>query len=520
MHKSILQLSFLIIVLFASNKALSFVQVNSVTENNPPFNDCSNAYLNVSGDLGGANYAFAGATVITVGFNITVNIEYTVGGITLPAIMAFTQVVDLGFLPVGVYNITTNGVLNGAIGNSVMTASTVTSCCNANPAFASNGTNFCVGESVLLTNSSTGTTSQIWYQNNVAVGTSFDLSTTAGTPGSYVYKLVVTNGICVDSTEYMINVFDPPVITSVMPSSQSVCTGESITFTGSATGAFSYSWYKDNVFAGSGNSFTTTASGVGMHTYMLITLSACADTMETTVEFLAPPTFNSFSVADDSLCLGETASFTSATVGATSETWYENGTMIGSGSILDVTPGTAGSYSYNLTVTDGVCTDSMVQLVQIFDLPMVYLGADTNSCSGPIILDAGAGFDSYEWQDLSVNQTLVADSGTYYVTVADLNGCEAIDSIEVTTCALINELNHDWIKVSPNPTSSSVTFDLGKVFLIIDIQIVNMNGELVLNPQYNNENLIQLDMSNLSDGAYFIQFEIEGIASVVKVIKR
>jgi hypothetical protein len=194
--------------------------------------------------------------------------------------------------------------------------------------------------------------------------------------------------------------------------------------------------------------------------------------------------------------------------------------MIGSGSILDVTPGTAGSYSYNLTVTDGVCTDSMVQLVQIFDLPMVYLGADTNSCSGPIILDAGAGFVSYEWQDLSVNQTLVADSGTYYVTVADLNGCEAIDSIEVTTCASINELNHDWIKVSPNPTSSSVTFDLGKVFLIIDIQIVNMNGELVLNTQYNNENLIQLDMSNLSDGSYFIQFEIDGMASVVKVIKR
>jgi hypothetical protein len=47
-----------------------------------------------------------------------------------------------------------------------------------------------------------------------------------------------------------------------------------------------------------------------------------------------------------------------------------------------------------------------------------------------------------------------------------------------------------------------------------------MNGELVLNTQYNNENLIQLDMSNLSDGSYFIQFEIDGMASVVKVIKR
>jgi len=49
-----------------------------------------------------------------------------------------------------------------------------------------------------------------------------------------------------------------------------------------------------------------------------------------------------------------------------------------------------------------------------------------------VIIDAGAGFASYLWQDSSTNQSIMVTSGgTYYITATNSFGCEMIDSIEV-----------------------------------------------------------------------------------------
>lgn len=513
------RISSLFILFLISTKAYGFVQINSVVENNPPSTDCAITYMNVAGSLGAANYPLNAVNVSVVGFFITIDVNYDDPGIILPAITSFLHVADLGLLPAGTYQVTTNGNLGGTTSSSLVTSLVVDACCNANPIFSSNQTNICVGDSIFLTNSSTGITSQSWYLNNVLVSTSLDYATIGATVGSYVFKLVVTDGVCSDSVTHTVSAYDPPVINSITQSATVACIGEQINFVGNATGAFSYSWLKDNVLAGSGNSFTTTAAGVGIHTYSLIVLSACADTMETTIEFLAPPTFDSFTVSDDSLCLGETVSFTSTTTGSTVETWYENNVMVGSGNDLDATPLTTGIYNYNLTVTDGTCTDSTVQTVQVFDLPIVYLGADTNSCSGAITLDAGAGMTSYEWQDLSTGQTLVADSGIYFVTVTDVNGCMSTDSIQIFTCAGIEELNANLISVSPNPTSSIVTFDLAGTYSALEIQVMDLAGKIVLQKEVYNCNSTQLDFSLFESGAYFVQFNGDGVSFVVKVIR-
>jgi gliding motility-associated-like protein len=77
--------------------------------------------------------------------------------------------------------------------------------------------------------------------------------------------------------------------------------------------------------------------------------------------------------------------------------------------------------------------------VQFFPEIDLDLGNDTLVCDDVILLlDAGAGFESYLWQDSSSLQTYeVATTGIYWVTVTDDNGCEATDSISIALSAAV-----------------------------------------------------------------------------------
>ena len=160
--------------------------------------------------------------------------EYTVGGIVLPAITPFTQVVDCGLLPAGVYTVTTNGVLNSSVTSTQISTLTVNSCCPAAAAFTG-VTDVCVGDSISLINTGSGYTGQSWYEDNVLVGTGVNYGIVASSIGSFTYKLVVTDGSCDDSTEMVVNVLAPAAISSATVDLTPVCPGELVTFTGVST---------------------------------------------------------------------------------------------------------------------------------------------------------------------------------------------------------------------------------------------------------------------------------------------
>ena len=76
--------------------------------------------------------------------------------------------------------------------------------------------------------------------------------------------------------------------------------------------------------------------------------------------------------------------------------------------------------TYVDTLVSALACDSIVttNLITIICDCSFDLGPDTAFCQGQsILLDAGAGFDTYVWQDNSTNQTFTASAtGTYYVT--------------------------------------------------------------------------------------------------------
>jgi hypothetical protein len=87
----------------------------------------------------------------------------------------------------------------------------------------------------------------------------------------------------------------------------------------------------------------------------------------------------------------------------------------------------------DLPYDDTLSNDTLKTSVSVYGITTIDLGPDTIVRALNYTIDAGAGYDSYLWQDGSVNQTLLVDtSGEYRVTVKDGTKCENSDSLIVT----------------------------------------------------------------------------------------
>jgi len=70
--------------------------------------------------------------------------------------------------------------------------------------------------------------------------------------------------------------------------------------------------------------------------------------------------------------------------------------------------------------------------VNVYPVPFVNLGNDSNITSGSITLNAGSGFDNYLWSNgTTIDSLTVSLSGTYSVTVASNFGCTAFDEVNL-----------------------------------------------------------------------------------------
>ena len=89
--------------------------------------------------------------------------------------------------------------------------------------------------------------------------------------------------------------------------------------------------------------------------------------------------------------------------------------------------------TYTVDITSGTTTCQSDVTISVNPSPTVDLGNDVTICSGTAqTLDAGS-HSSYLWSTGATIQTTdVNTSGTYHVTVQDVNGCDASDTINIT----------------------------------------------------------------------------------------
>lgn len=113
----------------------------------------------------------------------------------------------------------------------------------------------------------------------------------------------------------------------------------------------------------------------------------------------------------------------------------------------------AGWYRVTVTNQDG-CISSDSILLELSDIPSVDLGTDVLFCEDEnYVLEPTVNFSTYLWNDDSTDSILIADqSGIYWVSVEDQNGCESSDTIQVETYPLpqINLGNDTLIHLDSN----------------------------------------------------------------------
>lgn len=94
-----------------------------------------------------------------------------------------------------------------------------------------------------------------------------------------------------------------------------------------------------------------------------------------------------------------------------------------------------GDFQLMYTVTDDKgCQGTSVVNVTVNPKPVVDLGEDYTICiDGTTTLDAGAGYENYQWNTGETGQLItVSSKGIYSVEVTDDKGCKGTDAIEIT----------------------------------------------------------------------------------------
>jgi hypothetical protein len=191
----------------------------------------------------------------------------------------------------------------------------------------------------------------------------------------------------------------------------------------------------------------------------------------------------------------------------------------------------SGAYSVEVTSPIGCSALSAPVQVYIHPAPLVNLGNDTAMLPGQtVILNAGAGFNSYLWSTGATTQTINASSATvavinYWVQVTDNNGCKGSDTIQInfTNNIVVSDLKlKREMRFTPNPTDGLIIIHLSGVPCgDIEMEIFSQDGKKVHQEKYNfdsNLQTIQLDLRHLQEGIYLLRVAGNQVAMTRKLV--
>ena len=278
-------------------------------------------------------------------------------------------------------------------------------------------TTFCNSGSVTLRLDSTFAT-YLWSTGET---TQSIVVTTAGT-----YTATVTNGSCQGvSNPITVTISASSLSPTIVASpSLNICPGGSATLD-AGVGYTTYAWSN-----GSPNQ-TVNVSTQGIYT-VTVSQGSCQGSASATLNVGAFPVAVTITPAGPiSVCAGTPVSLDAGS-GFATYAWSNSATT------ETIQP--TSSATYIVTVTKNFCigTDTVVLTVKPLPQPVITPAGPISKCVGDTLtLDAGAGFDSYLWNNGSGTETINPSATGVYSATATLNGCTgASDSVSVTFNAL------------------------------------------------------------------------------------
>jgi gliding motility-associated-like protein len=268
------------------------------------------------------------------------------------------------------------------------------------------------------------------------------LSSLAGQPIVIFRFMFVAGSTCNDFDGFAIDdvsINDAPINITLNTqtknlSCNSVSDGSIIIAASGGTMPYKYAW-SPNV------SSTSTASNLDTNKYT-ITVSDNNNCQATTTVIITEPTAinAAISTVNTSCQLNDGSATATITGGALPYTYSWNTIHVpdtvslgNTGSASQVTKLIPGNYILKIKDADGCSFISPAFIITQQPPLQISLGADTVICPGGQIVISPGNFQSYLWQDNSINAAYtVTMPGTYSVKVTDDNDCKASATINVT----------------------------------------------------------------------------------------
>jgi PKD repeat protein len=313
---------------------------------------------------------------------------------------------------------TTTYTVTGTAANGCTNSATILITVNPTPTVSVTSLNsaICDGSSETLTAS--GATTYNWMPGSLS-GSAVTVTPSSST----TYTVTGTNGTCSATATISITVNPAPTV-SATASNTSICSGSSVTLTGS--GATSYDWQPGNL---SGSSITDAPLSTTTYTMTGTDANGCTSTANVTVTVNPTPTVT-LTTSSASICTGSSVTLNAS--GASTYNW-----MPGNISGSSVTDSPAATTTYTATGTDANgCTATEMITVTVYAQPPVTATGNNLICPGFSTTLYGGGGTSYVWQPGgfttdSITVTPVSTT-TYTVTGTDAAGCTNTATITVT----------------------------------------------------------------------------------------
>ena len=336
------------------------------------------------------------------------------------------------------------GLISGAIGGNTYTieytttgscpgTSTQTITVFANPTPTISGsTTFCTGSSTTL-DAGAGYASYAWSPNNETTQT-----ITVNTNGTYSVTVTDNNGC---SGNASVDVTEASSLSPHITGVAAICSGAS-TILDAGAGYATYTWSPNGE-----TSQTINVTTAGTYSVTVTDNGGCSGTDQVTVTEHDNPT--PVISGSTSFCSGS-STMLDAGAGYSSYIWNTNANT------QTINVNTAGTYSVTVTDNNGCSGSSQVNVTESASLSPVITGG-LYICSGSsTILDAGAGFTSYQWNTGANSQSIsVNTAGTYSVTVSDNSGCTGTDQVTVEVNNLVINASEDITVCDGSPVNIS-----------------------------------------------------------------
>ncbi len=319
-------------------------------------------------------------------------------------------------------------------------------------AAAQGQTTFCTGGSVTLSATPVAGAIYQWFNSGAQISGANSASYNATASGSYTVN-VIGDGCLASSNAITVTVNPPPTAIITANGSTTVCQGNTVTLNANAGAGLSYQWLLNGTQIGGASNVSYLATIAGNYTVIVSQGSNCSSTSNgANVNILALPQIAVTASGPLAICQGSSVNLSASPTTGNTFQWQVGGANISGATNATYAANGVGSYSVVATSTNGCASTSTPSVITVNALPAASItpnGPTTFCVGGNVLLQAniGNGFN-YQWQNGgnvipgAVNGVLnVSQSGSYTVTVSDLNNCSATSTaINVNVAGVQAEL--------------------------------------------------------------------------------